>query len=183
MGFQVHQVRAEAKNSDAKLGGRLDFIEASNTYYYKKEKPQFSSRFLVETNLKTGRYLEQGDSSTWQAYWKPAVRVNFNQSLSRGFAIDVTAYGQFNSIAVPEWEQTALKTNINRGFVDDSVIGRQFWGIQAEVWLPFPTFGNKFGGFNQYLYQHLRFAPFVDSSFLKILLLGNRAIGIAQVLG
>lgn len=166
-GFQVQQIQAMAKNSDEIIGGRLDFIDLETTWYYKKDKPQFSNRFLLESNLKTGRYLEQNDSTTWQPYWKSSIKININQSLSRGFAIDLTGHWQFSSNVVPEWEQTALKTNLNRGFIDDAVIGRQFFGIQAEVWLPFPTFGNKFGRFNQYLYKHLRLAPFADISYFR----------------
>lgn len=163
------QVNLESFEGTAAIETNIFSTEWNNTFYAISPIKLFTTRFKLENSLKLGwAGINEDTKATFFSTGK--IQANLNQKLVKGMAIDLTAYTQWNSSETPFFEQIGHQVNINRGFKQDVVIGRNLLGGTIEFWTPLPRFGDKQSKLNNYFYKHLRLAIFSDfSRYNKVL--------------
>jgi len=148
--------------NDVNLGKTtISFLDIGTTYFFKQPGKQHDAILLIQPELRLGLTgLEQSGGGT--KYLTSNITLNWTRTMAKGFGMKFTGYWQHGSDDAPIFEQPSLKTAMNRGFKEDDIIARDLLGSQIECWFPFPRFGNKWSGFNKYLFENVRLAAFAD---------------------
>lgn len=117
--------------------------EWRNIFYRANSPLQFNKRFFkIENTLKVG-WSAFGNAMASQFFSTGSINLNFNQQIARGLFLDINAQGVWSSAQTPIFEQAGHRIATNRGFPDDTVIGRNLVGTRVEWWFPFPILGKK----------------------------------------
>ena len=162
LSMNTQRVEQNDLNGVIKLGKTtISFLDIGTTYFFKQPGKQHDAILLIQPELRLGLTgLEQSGGGT--EYLTSNITLNWTCTMAKGFGFKFAGYWQHGSDKAPVFEQPSLKTAMNRGFKEDDIISQNLLGAQLEYWFPFPRFGNKWSGFNKYLFENIRLATFAD---------------------
>jgi hypothetical protein len=164
LGLQRQYIQLHDFQDVVKSEMTLSFLEIGKTWFFGKSSAHRTNYLLVEPALKLG-IAEDGNGGDAENYLVSNLHCNWQRRWPGGFGFSLSGYWQHGSAHTPLVEKPALSTSANRGFRQDDVIADDLVGLQPEIWLPLPHFGEKTGGFNDYLFERVRLAIFADVSW------------------
>ena len=157
----------EARNETVELKPNLEpLVKANMTtlefgafYLFESVEVELPRRIRFEPKFRAGLGLAVGEPR----YNKFLATGNFHQMLHGRYEIDVTGRAEVASQATPRFELPALGgTDILRGFRADDGLGRKFWALQNEVWIPLTIGNDQSTGLKAMLREKVKIASFVD---------------------
>ena len=139
--------------------GNLTTLEFGAFYFFESVEVERPRRIRFEPKFKAGLGLAVGEPR----YNKLLATGNFHQMLPGRYEFDVTGRAEVASQATPRFELPSLGgTDILRGFRADDGLGRKFWVLQNEVWIPLKIGNDQSTGLKAMLREKVKLASFVD---------------------
>ncbi len=158
---------AEARNETVELKSNLQPLVKNNLttlefgafYFFESVEVERPRRIRFEPKFKAGLGLAAGEPR----YNKLLATGNFHQMLPARYEFDVSGRAELASQATPRFELPSLGgTDVLRGFRADDGLGRRFWVLQNEVWIPLTIGNDQSTGLKAMLREKVKLASFVD---------------------
>jgi hemolysin activation/secretion protein len=141
----------------------LTTLELGSFYFFDKSLPLISNRIQIETSLRFGSLADESESK----FSKFKFKGNWHYGFHQQFAFNLTGHLELSSKNTPIYELPSLGPEIVRGVIRDDSIGKHIYGIQTELWTPFPISKNIDNKFNRFVDSHIRLAFFVDVAYIS----------------
>jgi hypothetical protein len=138
----------------------LTTLDLGGLFTFESIEAEYPRRFRLEPVARFGLGLAFGTPT----FTKLKLTSNFHQTLPHRLAADISGSLGLASRDTPMFELPSLGgAESLRGFRRDDALGRRFWSLQNELWLPLPrTATAEQDGLKAFLRDNIRLAPFVD---------------------
>lgn len=116
-------------------------------------------RLKLEPQVKIGLGLARDEP----VFSKWLFAGSYHKLLSRDLEVDLRARFESASAETPLFELPSFGgSELLRGFRRDEGIGRRFWSLQNEIWIPIKVGTSESIGITKMIREKVRLSPFVD---------------------